>query len=432
MEKTIHFEETPSPDPRGGKDVEQIAQTVGVFGKPIRLLWPTDFVVVTQTFAANPDLYLQRNLPGHEGLDIRAPLGSKVYACADGVVEAVHQDLEEGNPYGRYLTIAHADGYGTLYGHLGSIAVAKGQRVKAGSLIGTAGPTGQTGGGHIHLGLTQQGATARGLTHFPGDVIDPTPFLSFAGRTRDVSNYPWPAGRCLAGAHARGVELGFDASGKYVPEAALLQMDASRETIASIRKSNASLFLMTQLQLPATGKAIAAAEWAAWARPSIQRHVESGVAYFAVLRAPNLTSQGCGLHWASGREFARWWLDAVAQLKTFFPSAKFGFPGLSCGPHITGQRLDAIAFMEGADEAMLHADWIGALCNWSRPMETLEENSGAAYALLRRYYPDQLIFITEFGSTDLNPDPTTRANEAARYFDNVKNLAGIGAAFARN
>lgn len=431
MEKNIPFEESTNT-PKIKKDVEQIRQIVGSFGNPIHLRWPTDYVVVTQAFTANPELHFDRNLPGHEGLDIRAPLNSKVYACADGMVETVHSRMEDGNPYGRYVIILHADGYRTLYGHLGSFTVSKGQKVMSGTVIGNAGPTGQTTGGYIHLNLMQQSATAKGLTQFPDDIIDPTPFLSFSAEPRDFSAYPWPIGRCLQGIFANGEELAIDISGKYVVEAALIRMGASKESIAVLRKSNPMLFLMTQLQLPATRKAITAAEWAARVRPSVQGHVEAGVGYFAVLRAPNLASEGCGLHWTSGKDFGRWWIDAVSLLKTSFPMAKFGFPGLTPGPQITGQRLDALTFMEAADEAMLHADWIGAICTWSAPKEMLDEDKGAYFSTLRRYYPDQLIFITEFGSVNLSLDASTRANEAARYFEIVKNEAGIGAMFARN
>ncbi|MCL5429443.1 MAG: M23 family metallopeptidase [Chloroflexi bacterium] len=431
MENKILFGESEdSIKPGTKKDMVQVPQTVGSFGNPIPLGWPTDYVVVTQAFGANPELHSNRNLPGHEGLDIRAPLNSKVYACADGFVEAVHVRDENGDPNGRYVTILHNDGYRTVYGHLSSIVVAKGQKVKRGTVIGSAGPTGQTTGGHIHLSLTQQGAASKGLTQFPGDIIDPTPFLSFSVKPRDASSYPWPIGRCLAGAHVDAAEFTIDASTKYVPEAVLLAVDANKELIGRLRRSNPSLFMVTQLQLPATNKPVAAVEWAAWVRPSIQRHVEAGVGYFAVLRAPNLTSQGCGLHWTTGKEFGRWWMDVVSLLKASFPTTKFGFPGLAPGNHVTGQRLDAAIFMEAADEAMHQADWLGVICNWSRPQEMLGEDKGAYYATLRRYYPHQLLFITEFGNVSQPLDAS--ADEAARYLEIVKSQPGIGAAFIRS
>jgi len=432
MEKNIPFENRDPQPVDTKKDVEPIRQTIGSFGSSIMLNWPTDFLVVTQPFGVNPELHSQRNLPSHEGLDIRAPLNSKVYACADGVVETVHTRVEDGSPYGRYVIILHKDGYRTLYGHLGTTLVSKDQNVKGGTVIGNAAPTGQTTGGHIHLSLFQRGATAKGLTHFPDDIIDPTPFLSFTAKPPDISTYPWPIARCLAGVHVNEGSPEITFSTKYIPEALLLKMDSNKESIVSLKKANPTLFLMSQLDLRLTKRALTAPEWAAWVRPFVQRHVEAGVGYFAVLRAPNLITHGYGVHWASGKEFSRWWMDAVSLLKINFPTTKFGFPGLAPGPQITGQRLDAANFMEGADEAILNADWVSTICNWSSPREMLGEDKGTYYTILRRYYPDQLIFITEFGSLDSSLDPSARANEAARYIEIVKNQAGIGAAFARN
>lgn len=431
MEKRILFEKEERPESKNAaKDLDRIQQVVGRFGNPIQLSWPTDYVVVTQGFGANPELYFDRQLPGHEGLDIRAPMGSKVFACADGVVETIQPRADAGQPYGRYLIIAHADGYRTMYGHLSNIVANKGQNVKGGTVIGIAGPTGQTTGGHIHLTLTQQGATAKGLTNFPGDIIDPTPFLSFLTKPRDVFFYPWAFGRCLAGVHFDQQGFALDTSTK-APEAVLLAMDTGKEIIGTLRKNNPTLFLMTQLELPHTSKPVPALEWAAWIKPTVQGHFEAGVGYFAVLHEPNLTNRGCGLHWTSGKEFSRWWMDAVGFLKSSFPAAKFGFPGLAPGLQITGQRLDAANFMEAADDAMLQADWLGVVCNWANPQEMLAEDKGAHYSTLRRYYPAHLLFITKFGNSNPSMDADSRAREAARYFETVANQPGIGAAFAR-
>ena len=42
----------------------------------LELHWPTDFVKVTQEFGINPEIYSKYGLPGHEGIDIRAPMNS--------------------------------------------------------------------------------------------------------------------------------------------------------------------------------------------------------------------------------------------------------------------------------------------------------------------------------------------------------------------
>ena len=428
--KKILFEEDSAPQ-GSSKQVSRVPQTLGGFGSPVALRWPTDYHVITQDFGANPEIHHHRNLPGHEGLDIRAPVNSKVYACADGIVESIQIHDVKGYPYGRFITIEHKDGYRTTYGHLSTVFVSKGQKVAAGSVIGNAGKTGLTSGGHIHLSLTEQGATSSGLTQFADDVIDPTPFLTFAKNVPDFSFYAWPFSHCLKGLQIP-IENGATGLSTYSSaQAVLLGQNIGKETIASLKKGNPTQFLLTQLQLPTTDKPITASEWSNWIKPTIQRHFDSGVGFFSILKSPNLTEQGCGLHWNTGKEFARWWMEAVSILKTSFPIAKFGFPALSPGDQVTGQRLDSQSFMEGVDEAMLSADWLGVICTWSSPQKMLDEGYGKYYAKVRRYFPHHLLFITESGGVGKERDENTKQSEAERYFEHVKNEPGIGAAFSR-
>lgn len=148
-------------------------------GAEFKLLWPTDHAIVNQAFGANPDLYRRWELPGHEGIDIHAPRGSKVYACADGTVvlsDAYRGDPQK-QPYGNSIRIRHRDGYLTLYAHLQQIFVKVGDFICAGQVIGLANSTGNSTANSLHLGLKKEGATAAGLTNFPKDILDPTPFL---------------------------------------------------------------------------------------------------------------------------------------------------------------------------------------------------------------------------------------------------------------
>ena len=142
----------------------------------LQLLWPSDFMVITQGFGANPQIYSKWGLPGHEGLDIRAPMNTNIYVCADGDVFAVETNPNK-HPYGIHVRVRHANGYSTVYAHLAKTMVTVGQKVKAKQLIGLADSTGNSTGSHLHLTLKKDGATARGETKFKGDVIDPTPFM---------------------------------------------------------------------------------------------------------------------------------------------------------------------------------------------------------------------------------------------------------------
>ena len=150
-----------------------------------RIHWPTEYGTITQRFGENPRFYNKFGLPGHEGVDIRAPEGSEIYAAADGLVTDVRMDGFSDpllKPYGNQVRIQHAGGYQTIYAHLSEVVVMRGQIVKAGQLIGLAGKTGNSSGAHLHLSLKRQGATLSGETGYPYDLVDPEPYLmDFSG-----------------------------------------------------------------------------------------------------------------------------------------------------------------------------------------------------------------------------------------------------------
>jgi murein DD-endopeptidase MepM/ murein hydrolase activator NlpD len=69
-----------------------------------------------------------------------------VLAPADGTV--TYADFESG--YGRLIEIDHGHGYVTRYGHLSAFAVAEGQTVHRGDVIGYVGLSGRSTGPHLH------------------------------------------------------------------------------------------------------------------------------------------------------------------------------------------------------------------------------------------------------------------------------------------
>lgn len=148
-----------------------------------RLRWPTEYSRITQAFGVNAQDYRAFGLPGHEGIDFMAPLDSRVFACADGIVDDVRLDDNTDRilfPYGNQIRIVHNTPEGqftTIYAHLKTVGVAVGDHVHAGDEIGIADSTGNSTGSHLHLTLKKVGATAAHETTFPRDIIDPTPFL---------------------------------------------------------------------------------------------------------------------------------------------------------------------------------------------------------------------------------------------------------------
>ncbi len=174
--------------------------------------WPTEIREINQYFGVNPQNYAGFGLPGHEGLDFRAPDGSKIFAVAAGVVAAV-QPTDAGHPYGIYVRINHIENYQTTYGHLRQAMVQPGQPVTAGQLLGLADNTGNSFGSHLHLTLKQLGAN---YLNWPNNIHDPTPFvLPLLGWTAPagpfVEGWAFTAGLTfgngLAQANAGGINL---------------------------------------------------------------------------------------------------------------------------------------------------------------------------------------------------------------------------------
>jgi murein DD-endopeptidase MepM/ murein hydrolase activator NlpD len=82
----------------------------------------------------------------HPGIDISAPMGTKIQAPADGVV--VSAGIQGG--YGNAVVIDHGNGIVTRYGHMDSFEVKPGQRVRRGDVIGHVGNTGRSTAPHVH------------------------------------------------------------------------------------------------------------------------------------------------------------------------------------------------------------------------------------------------------------------------------------------
>ncbi len=107
-------------------------------------LWPV-VGPVTSSFGEREDPF---NGEGafHAGIDISASFGEPIHAAADGVVETAGM----ANGYGREIIIDHGHGIHTLYGHLSGFAVASGQEVTRGQVIGYVGLSGRSTGPHLH------------------------------------------------------------------------------------------------------------------------------------------------------------------------------------------------------------------------------------------------------------------------------------------
>ena len=90
----------------------------------------------------------------HAGTDFAGPVGTPIYATADGVV--VHAGWSSG--YGRLIKIQHEFGIETRYAHLNAMRVSVGQRVSRGQRIGDMGNSGRSTGPHLHYEVRVGGA----------------------------------------------------------------------------------------------------------------------------------------------------------------------------------------------------------------------------------------------------------------------------------
>src|SRR4029450_7221009 len=105
----------------------------------------------------------------HYGLDLAAPLGTPIYAAADGVV------LKAGrvSGFGNAVYIQDADGNVHLYGHMRYYDVEAGQIVHAGDQIAKVGNEGYSTGPHLHYEIHRGGMDGR--------PTDPEHWLPAAG-----------------------------------------------------------------------------------------------------------------------------------------------------------------------------------------------------------------------------------------------------------
>ena len=101
----------------------------------------------------------------HAGVDIPGPVGTPVYATADGLVGRA----QRAGGYGNLVELEHGQGIQTRYGHLSKILVAPMARVKRGQLIALMGSTGRSTGPHLHYEV-----------RIDGHAVSPVPFLQTA------------------------------------------------------------------------------------------------------------------------------------------------------------------------------------------------------------------------------------------------------------
>ncbi|MBT9484316.1 M23 family metallopeptidase [Sediminibacterium sp.] len=110
-------------------------------------------------------VYKDRRL--HPGLDFTAPIGTPIYAAADGVVKDAGFNT---GGYGNRVVVNHGFGYETLYAHMVRIKARVGTKVKRGEVIGYVGSTGKSTGPHLHYEVHKNGIQLDPIYFFYNDL----------------------------------------------------------------------------------------------------------------------------------------------------------------------------------------------------------------------------------------------------------------------
>ncbi|MBI3995045.1 MAG: M23 family metallopeptidase [Nitrospirae bacterium] len=96
----------------------------------------------------------------HSGEDINAPRGTNVLATNEGLVALVGEFFFSG----KSVILDHGLGLYSMYFHLDAVAVAEGEKIRKGAVIGKLGATGRATGPHLHWGTRLNGARVNPLS----------------------------------------------------------------------------------------------------------------------------------------------------------------------------------------------------------------------------------------------------------------------------
>ena len=103
----------------------------------------------------------------HDGLDMAAVEGSRVYSSGNGVVVSTSSDA---GGYGKQVVVDHGFGYKTRYAHLSKFSVHVGDTVSRGTEIGRVGNTGLSTGPHLHYEVITPKGRQNPVNYFVKDL----------------------------------------------------------------------------------------------------------------------------------------------------------------------------------------------------------------------------------------------------------------------
>jgi len=104
---------------------------------------------ITSAFGNRTNPITGSGIERHSGLDLAAPKDTPVLSLFKGTVISADYSSSLGN----YIIVAHSSELQTLYAHMNSLNVKKGDKVNQYDTIGFVGTTGSSTGYHLHLGV---------------------------------------------------------------------------------------------------------------------------------------------------------------------------------------------------------------------------------------------------------------------------------------
>lgn len=126
------------------------------------LKWPTSSNNITDEFSPDRVHPVTGEVRPHKGVDIGGNQGDPVYAAEDGTV--VFSDINGG--YGNCIILNHGNGVNTIYGHMSTLLVENGAKVRKGEQIGRVGSTGVSTGPHLHFEVLINGIAVDPMQFF--------------------------------------------------------------------------------------------------------------------------------------------------------------------------------------------------------------------------------------------------------------------------
>lgn len=129
---------------------------------------PLADVIPVSNFGTRIDPFSGRQAQ-HEGIDFMAPLGTRIFAAAAGVVTSASYHVG----YGNMVEIEHDQKTTTRYAHASKLLVKQGDVVRLGQAIALVGSTGRSTGPHLHFEVRIDGQAKNPSAFFTKQKLPP-------------------------------------------------------------------------------------------------------------------------------------------------------------------------------------------------------------------------------------------------------------------